>query len=118
LVSEGTVTLQAWSAGVRGCGLLFARALTVPLCGGLAAGAVHGGAEGFEETGRDTRMQAAVTASAGLDWALASRFSFWARLEGGGTVWRPTFEIRGLDTVFTAEPWRAAAMIGVGYDFF
>lgn len=116
-VSGGTITVQAWAAGARACGLLFARAVTVPLCGGFGAGAVHGSATGFDETGTDARVQAFALASAGVDWAIAPRFSFWARLDGGATVARPRFEIQGLGTVFAAQAWRAAATIGVGYDF-
>ena len=116
-VLDGSITVQAWGAGGRGCGLLFARALTLPLCGGIGAGAVHGSASGFEEIGTDARLQVFATASAGVDWAIAPRFSFWARLEGGATLLRPRFEIQGLGTVFAAEVWRAGATIGVGYDF-
>lgn len=111
------VRYQAWDIGGRGCGLLHARALTVPLCVGVGAGAVHGRATGFEGAARDRRALVHASGSVGVDWAIASRLAFWARAEGGATVLRPVFEIEGLGRVRTTPAWRVGALFGVSFDF-
>ena len=40
------VRVQGWELGARGCGVLAASIVEVPLCAGLAAGGLHGEGEG------------------------------------------------------------------------
>ena len=113
----GTITLQSWDVALRGCGVVFAGPVNVPLCGIAGVGAVHGGARGFDESGTSARGMAYTTGSVGIDWPVAPRFVFWARIEGGGTLWRPRFEVQGIGQVYVARVWRAGAAIGVRFDF-
>ena len=116
-VAGGTVTYQSWDLAARGCGQFFRGPVTVPLCGVFGAGAVHGAASGFVEDGRDARALAYAAGSVGVDWAVASRFWFWGRAEGGATLLRPRFELEGPGTVHTARSWRVGGSIGIRFDF-
>ena len=116
-LDAGTITLQSWDLALAGCGVLFAGPVELPLCGRAGVGAVHGSARGFARNDTSTRGTAYATGSVGVDWPVASRFVFWARIEGGGTLWRPRFEIQGIGLVYAARAWRAGASIGIRFDF-
>ena len=114
---EGSLAFQAWDIALRGCGVVFAGPVSIPICGVGGGGAVHGRARGFAQTQASARATAYATGSVGVDWPVAPRFAFWARVEAGGTLWRPSFEIQGIGTVHAARAWRAGGALGVRFDF-
>jgi hypothetical protein len=92
----GTARLAMWAVGARGCGVLRARRLEVPLCTGAEVGQTLGRSEGLLQNGGAAVVWAAVTASPGLAWAPRPWLALVLEAELAVALVRHDWVIRGL----------------------
>jgi hypothetical protein len=74
---------QAWELGARGCGVLSRAIVEVPLCGGVAAGAIHAEGQGaLVETARTRAAWVRALAGPAVRVRVTDRLWLGARVEG------------------------------------
>ena len=98
--AETTTTAAArlglWTVGARGCGVVRAGNLEVPLCGGAELGQTIGRSEGLTTNGRAAVTWAAVTAAPALAWSPRPWLALVLEAELAVLLVRHDWVIRGL----------------------
>jgi hypothetical protein len=93
---------EVWSrlgvAGLRGCGLAIDRALAVPLCVGVEAGAVEGEGRGVAAASHQRRPWLAAVVAPSLRWSFAERLALFVGVEVAAPLLAASF------VVVTADP--------------
>ncbi len=114
--------IQAWSAGVRGCGIAtwFGRdRLHLPICAAIEAGTMTGEGDGTDL--RATSNFSAPWVGARLGPALVFEATSWlsllASVELRATVLRPTFAVGGLSESYQPRIAGVSSNLGIEFHF-
>lgn len=117
-----SIDVWAWSAGVRGCGIVWASShdrLALPLCAAASIGQMIGQGQGEALQGSSTHRDvwAAVRAGPGVVVRLFRGLSLVADIEALVPLRRPGFEVRGVRNTYRPAQIGVAGTIGLELHF-
>ncbi|MCH9688097.1 MAG: hypothetical protein K0V04_42090 [Deltaproteobacteria bacterium] len=93
-----------WTLAAAGCGEPRWGRLSVPICGGVEAGAMRGRSFGVTDAGRGAAAFVGVPVDVAAVWAPRPRLGLWLGARGVVAVRRPRYHVQGLPTLFRASP--------------
>ncbi|WP_434418799.1 hypothetical protein [Nannocystis pusilla] len=109
--------VRLWAVGARGCGVLRARQVEFPLCGGLEGGQALGEGVGFRGGRTDRIAWLAVVFGPAVAWAPRPWFALWFGADVGVPLLGGTFSAAGLGRMFTIAPVSLRAAVGLEFRF-
>lgn len=109
--------LRLWSIDARGCGIPRLGPVSFPVCGGLAAGMLHGRGVGELEPRTARSAWVAVRAGPGIEVWPVRAFGVWLRAEAVFVAARPTFEVPDRGLVWRANVAALDAALGIAVRF-
>ncbi|MCY0989946.1 hypothetical protein OV203_22595 [Nannocystis sp. ILAH1] len=109
--------VRLWAVGARGCGVLRARQVEFPLCGGLEGGQALGEGVGFQGGRTDRIAWLAVVFGPAVAWAPRPWLALWLGADVGVPLLGGTFSAAGLGRMFTIAPVSLRAALGLEFRF-
>jgi hypothetical protein len=109
--------VRLWTVGARGCGVLRARQVEFPLCGGLEGGQALGQGVGFTGGRTDRIAWLAVVFGPAVAWAPRPWLALWFGADVGVPLLGGTFSAAGLGRMFTIAPVSLRAALGLEFRF-
>ncbi|MFZ6184860.1 hypothetical protein [Nannocystis pusilla] len=109
--------VRLWAVGGRGCGVLRARQVEFPLCGGLEGGQALGEGVGFAGGRADRIAWLAVVFGPAVAWAPRPWLALWFGADVGVPLLGGTFSAAGLGRMFTIAPVSLRAALGLEFRF-
>jgi hypothetical protein len=109
--------VRMWALGARGCGVLRAGAVELPLCGGLEAGQALGEGVGFGGARTDRLPWVALVFGPALAWAPRPWLALWLGADLAAPLLRGTFSAVGLGPMFEIAPVSLRATAGLELRF-
>lgn len=109
--------VRLWAVGARGCGVLRARQVEFPLCGGLEGGQALGEGVGFAGGRADRIAWLAVVFGPAVAWAPRPWLALWFGADLGVPLLGGTFSAAGLGRMFTIAPVSLRAALGLEFRF-
>ncbi|MEX1361649.1 MAG: hypothetical protein AB1Z98_00870 [Nannocystaceae bacterium] len=98
------VRAQLWTVGAQGCGEPRVGPVSIPLCAGLHAGAVHAIGTGAQSPLRVASRWVAVVIEPGVVWWARPRLGLAVRASGHVAVARPQWRSEPSGAIFAAAP--------------
>lgn len=116
-VPDQGADLQLATGVVRGCPLLRAGRLEVPLCAGLEIGAVFGRGVGYAISSEARQLFVGLQLAPGALFVVHPRVALGAVVEGAVHVVRPRFFIKNYGEVYRSAPASVRALLAVEVRF-
>jgi hypothetical protein len=94
--------LQLFTGIVRGCPVLGAGNVELPICIGFEGGVMRAEGFGLERAETSSRWWGALVLSQGIDVRVSARLSFWLEAGGVGSLLKPRFYVQNLGDLYAA----------------
>ncbi len=107
--------VQGWDIGARGCWVPAVGRVEFPLCGGLAAGLLHGVGTGDLQITRATAAWVRAMAGPGVLVRLGDRLALGARVDGYGTLATGAFRTQPSGVVHQPRLGGLTATVGIEF---
>ena len=107
------VRAQLWNVGLQGCGEPTLGPVSIPLCLGVLAGAVHAVGTGELEPVRVASRWGAITAEPSIVWWARPRLGIALRTRGHVAVVRPDLRSEPSGTIHTSSLFGGSVRVGL-----